>query len=363
MMLVGAVLMLAGNVGASFVTGAGGQSAGLAGLCVLQGFFYGTGMSCAFPPVIGSPASWFAKRRGVAVGLAVAGTGIGGFVIGPLTQTMIDTIGWRWALRVLGILPATVVTLLSPFMRSRLKPRQPGEFFPWQGRKLQGAKAQDSDKTFFHYEYFKDPVFSLIFFGAFIWTISYINPWMFISPFAAAEGYSASQGALLVGILNGASAFGRAGLGLLSDFTGALNALLICISITIMSTWALWPVSSILPNPQSYSLMIVFCVLYGCAGGGFVSLIPTTVASLYGVNGIATRLGVLFFCYPIPGLISGPIGGQIIDRYTTINADGTKSQDFLPLIIYTAAILTAGGSFFFVTRIYKGRGKAWNTKM
>ncbi len=78
-MLLGAVFMLAGFIGASFVTGDLGRDAGLAGLAILQGIMYGAGMSCAFPPVIGTPTSWFAKRRGLAIGLSVAGTGIGGF--------------------------------------------------------------------------------------------------------------------------------------------------------------------------------------------------------------------------------------------------------------------------------------------
>jgi hypothetical protein len=208
-----------------------------------------------------------------------------------------DTIGWRNALRVLGIFPATVVTLLSPFMRSRLKPREPGTWlFPCCGRRSKHAqpKAKDADTTFFHFEYFKDITFALLFLGAFTMTMTYMNPWLFISSFAGAEGYDASQGALLTGLLNGASAFGRAGLGLMSDYTGALNALLLCVSVTCISCWTLWPASSIVANPQSYGVMICFALLYGFAGGGFVSLVPTTVASIYGVNGIATRLGVFF---------------------------------------------------------------------
>lgn len=228
MMLIGALLMVAGNVGASFVTGDLGRSAGLTGLALLQGVMYGTGMSSAFPPVIAAPTSWFAKRRGLAVGIAVAGTGLGGFAIGPLTQLMIDTIGWRWALRVLGLFPGVVVTAFSPIMRSRLKPRVPGtawfSCFACFGRsKRKEEKKKDADSKVLHLEFFKDVTFSLLFTGAFIWTLAMMNVWLYISPFAASEGYNASQGALLVGILNGASAFGRVFLGLTADFFGPLS--------------------------------------------------------------------------------------------------------------------------------------------
>jgi hypothetical protein len=67
--------------------------------------------------------------------------------------------------------------------------------------------------------------------------------------------------------------------------------------------------------------------------------------------------------YPVSSLLSGPLGGLIIQSQTTINPDGTKSQDFMPLILYTAALLTVGGAFFVSVRVIRGRGKPMMTKM
>lgn len=129
-----------------------------------------------------------------------------------------------------------------------------------------------------------------------------------------------------------------------------------------MSTWILWPISWALPNPSSFPVMVVFGVLYGAFGGGFVSLVPTSLASIYGVAGLATRLGMFFFCYPISGLLSGPFGGLIIDANTTYNPDGTKNSNFLSLIIYTAAVLTLGAVFFYTVRILRARDKSLTSR-
>lgn len=43
---------------------------------------------------------WFAKRRATAVGIVVAGSGVGTMVIGPVVQIALDTFGWRGAMRV-----------------------------------------------------------------------------------------------------------------------------------------------------------------------------------------------------------------------------------------------------------------------
>jgi MFS family permease len=54
----------------------------------------------------------FARRRGLATGITVAGSGVGGFVLGPLLQALIETSGWGVALAVFGG-AATVVLGLA----------------------------------------------------------------------------------------------------------------------------------------------------------------------------------------------------------------------------------------------------------
>src|SRR5439155_1466161 len=49
---------------------------------------------------------WFPRRFGTALGVASAGIGVGIFAVVPFCQAMIDTVGWRWAFRILGIVVA-----------------------------------------------------------------------------------------------------------------------------------------------------------------------------------------------------------------------------------------------------------------
>lgn len=53
----------------------------------------------ASPPI----AKWFVRRRGLAMGIALAGTPLGVAVYYPLTQWLIDSVGWRDALVVLAV--------------------------------------------------------------------------------------------------------------------------------------------------------------------------------------------------------------------------------------------------------------------
>src|SRR6185369_14904297 len=68
-------------------------------------------------------AGWFLRRRGRALGLATAGISMGGVVFVPLSQALIDHLGWRRAFVALG---ATVIVVgLAPVaLLMRKPPRQ-----------------------------------------------------------------------------------------------------------------------------------------------------------------------------------------------------------------------------------------------
>ncbi|QFU76840.1 MFS transporter [Halioglobus maricola] len=53
--------------------------------------------------------SWFDRRLGLALGLTLLGTGLGGAILKPTTAGLIAELGWRGAYVVLGIIPLVVV--------------------------------------------------------------------------------------------------------------------------------------------------------------------------------------------------------------------------------------------------------------
>ncbi|MFQ5577648.1 MAG: MFS transporter, partial [Anaerolineae bacterium] len=68
---------------------------------------------------------WFRKQRGLALGIAFAGTGAGTFLVIPLTERAISAWGWQWAMIGQGVLLLGVVLPLSLFFL-RLRPADMG---------------------------------------------------------------------------------------------------------------------------------------------------------------------------------------------------------------------------------------------
>src|SRR5260370_29416186 len=65
-------------------------------------------------------AAWFDRRRGLALGIAMSGIGLGGFVMPQLAEALIERVGWRGAYASLGLLtlviafPAVAIWIREP---------------------------------------------------------------------------------------------------------------------------------------------------------------------------------------------------------------------------------------------------------
>src|SRR5262249_62252516 len=64
-------------------------------------------------------SNWFVRRRGMAIGAAAAGVGIGILAVVPLTQRLIAAYGWRNAYFILAAVLALGVAPLSYFFQRR----------------------------------------------------------------------------------------------------------------------------------------------------------------------------------------------------------------------------------------------------
>jgi MFS family permease len=63
--------------------------------------------------------NWFIRRRGLAIGLAFAGVGIGSMTLLPWVQIMIEATGWRTACTAMGILILVVLAPINLLLRKR----------------------------------------------------------------------------------------------------------------------------------------------------------------------------------------------------------------------------------------------------
>ncbi|KAJ1332849.1 hypothetical protein BSLG_008476 [Batrachochytrium salamandrivorans] len=272
----GALIVLASLIIASFATE-------IWHLFIAQGFLLGMGASLTYIPGISIVSDWFIKRRGVAVGIAAAGAGAGGLILGPLLRALISKVGWRWTLRLIGV----------------------------------G--------------------------GGGILLITY----------SIQHGLTREQGALLVGILNGASGVGRIVLGFVADYIGATNAITMCVTVATLLVFGLWPVAT------TFSTILAFVLLFGFFVGGSAALMRTVVAHLFGSKGNIPTITGLNYSSSLFGFVAGPpIVGALIDAYTTYTPDGVKHISYIPAIMFCGTCFSAGLFLIITLRWTVNKGKA-----
>ncbi|KAJ1641634.1 hypothetical protein LPJ64_006412, partial [Coemansia asiatica] len=258
-------------------------------LMITQGIMFAIGASLVFIPATSIPSQWFTSKRALAVGIVVAGSGIGGLWLTPATDSMIENLGTGWSLRITGIIVVAVNSVASLFMRNRLK-------------------VTGHDKIV-DFSIFRDIRFLFIFGGGICGTTAYFTPLFSLPSFAIQiTGKSKSFSTNLITIINAASTVGRVATGQVAPFLGNINTLSVCTLIASLSILVLW-----LPFHATGTL-IACAIVYGLFCGGFIGLLPVVMAELWGVHRIATIIGLLYIANFAGTMVGAPSSGAILDN-------------------------------------------------
>jgi len=96
---------------------------------VIYGVIGALGMGTAYVPCHSTVLKWFARRRGLAVGIASAGASLGTFALPPLAHRVVAEIGWRAAYVVFGV--GVFAALAARGSRHAARPAVDGPLARW----------------------------------------------------------------------------------------------------------------------------------------------------------------------------------------------------------------------------------------
>ncbi len=273
---------------------------GVASLVLLR-FLTGTGSAGGNISIMGLASSWFsAKRRGMACGFLVGGSGLAIAITGwivPLINRAYPDQGWRYCWLVLGAL-ILAVGILSVFC-IRNHPREKG--LDPVGGPDPGAEGQSSspDRTLGVREIFFFRGVPVLAATYFCFGFSYIIYAMFFVNYLMGEkGFSqAAAGGIwsLVGFLSIGSAVIW---GTLSDAVGRRPAMVIVFSLQV--------ISYTLPAATASAAFVwVSSVIYGLTAWSIPGLVASYCGDLVGPKNAPAALGLVTFFFGI-GQVLGP---------------------------------------------------------
>lgn len=290
-------------------------------LMLTQGVLTGLGGGIFFTPSLALVATYFDRRRGLAVGLATTGNSAGGIVYPIVVRQLLPKLGFAWTARTLGFLNLGCLALVVALMRPRLPPRKSGPVIDWVA--------------------FREPVYMAYVGGLFffVWAVYYT--FYYLGSFSRdVLGMSYADASILITLINGAGMPARIGVPIVADMIGPLNVISLAAIFVAIVAWSWMSVKDVVG-------VYVFTVFYGLASGAFQCLMPTGVASITKrLDKVGTRLGMCFTIVSVAGLTGPPIGGLIQsasgDTFKGAQAWAATSSLLCGALLITTRILKSG---------------------
>ena len=273
-------------------------------LVFTYGIIGGSGVGLAYGGPIAVATRWFPDRKGLAVGLTIAGFGASPFVTANLARPLIESNGPLHTFMLMGIVFLGVVIVLSSLLR-----------FPsaeWRPASLSTATASCVARLEL------EPgqiVKTTTFWGLFlVYTIGCLAGLMAI-------GISSPVGTETIQLDTTAAA---AMVGVFALFNGAGRPLFGWLTDRITPRWAstlsmivILVASLVMLKAASGTIVlytVCFSALWLCLGG-WLAIGPTSTTTFFGAKNYARNYSYVFFGYGIAAILANIISGQSKDLF------------------------------------------------
>ena len=248
--------------------------------------------------------NWFKRRRGLAIGLAMAGGAIGRALFGPISSMFPDSMsGARVSVVVLGLVTMAITVMIVLFYIKN----QPSEMGLLPDGDESGGNEHEITIGHTLGKAFRTPAFWFVVAGLFLANGATATIDLYSSIYLSdILNYSASSIGTVNGFARGFSIVGLLAFGLFADRWGprgafVLSAVMIAIGIAILA------------SPSPFWIMALYVVPYGLAQSAPSVLTPMIVTDCHGLSnfgfiytviGLFASLGTILFT-PIGPLIYG----------------------------------------------------------
>jgi len=276
-------------------------------------------------------SNWFARKRGVAIGIVSAGSGAGQLALLPLMQYLINHNGWRYTYLVFGaailIIPTALIRL---FVYTR--PEDGGLSATDELRQAIAIEKSDGqvnegrnkgpgqrgmiilDKEWVETEWTVSKASRTFRFWSLTLVMALFAAGFFLisvqlAAYLEGNGYSPILAASVVGLQGMLNMVGKFAGGFLCDRIGRERTLTLSIGVFVTCI-ALLNLAGAVINP---ALVYAFTIFYGIGFGMAVPALMTSAADLFQGKHFGSILGVIVFGGFVGGAIGAWLGGHLFD--------------------------------------------------
>jgi len=267
----------------------------------------GVSMSIYGPSIFAIIAGWFTAKRGLALGLASAGSGFGTLIAAPLSSALIHAYGWRNAFAILGVGSFCILLAVAQSIRNPpgWKPSRPGAAGggPAAGDRLPGA---DHPGRMTFRQAIATRAILLIIAGSMSAQIASRVIVVHIAPHAMDVGVSPFAAAMALSIIGCGSVLGRVMMGFVQDRIGARYSMIFCLG-------AMGLCMAALPWVSTDAAFFLFALLFGFAFGGDVPQVPVLTVHCFGAAALGMIYGFISATVNVGSALAPSAAGYLFD--------------------------------------------------
>ncbi|KAL4953900.1 major facilitator superfamily domain-containing protein [Aspergillus filifer] len=290
-------------------------------LFLSQGVCFGFGMGFLFVGSVGITPQWFHRRRGLAMGINSAGSGLGGLIYSLAVGAIIPRLGLSWAFRILGIIACIVNLVCANLLRDR--------------NKAVGSRFQA-----FHFPLLKLPEFLLFLAWGVLSMLGYVAILFSMSSFAVSVGLSAHQASIISALLNLGQGLGRPFVGMFSDKLGRINIASFLTFLCGVFCLLIWVFA------RSMGLVSFFSVLVGTVSGTYWATVAPVLAEIIGLKDLPGGLSITWLVLVAPTTVAEPIALLLRDN-------ASNNWVYLHVQLFTGFMYIGAGVCLWIVRGWK----------
>lgn len=280
------------------------QANGL-GMIYLSGVILGIALSGgATIPVSVLITNWFEEKRGLCMGIAVAGSGVGGMILTPIVTWLLAAYGWRTAYLIVGIIILVCIVPFSAFV-FRLHPEEKG-LKPYGSDSIEGSRSEEKKPVsgLSYAETLKKPRFWLlcitIVLVAIVINAIVVNLVPLLTDMGA-PGKAITASVSLAGMF---IIIGKIVSGRVFDKLGITAGIILLMACTTVQFLFLY-------RPTSSMFCMLFIGFHGL-GAPAANLLPAIVIGpLFGDRDYAAKYGITSLCAALGAALSSFVAGVL----------------------------------------------------
>lgn len=265
------------------------------------------GTSAIYVVIMSTVSRWFEKKRGLALGMASIGAGMGPLVVAPFATYLISAFDWRGSFTVLGIIALVLVIPLSLLLR-----RNPREIGLLPDGADFSASETVSPKLVVLTDYLsprqavRTRSFWLLLSTFLIYSAYLLTILTHLVPHITDLGFSAAEAATVLSVAGGATIVGRVLLGMVSDRMGKKGAVMLGAALHIIALLCLlWA--------RELWTFYTFAFIFGFGWGGMGPATAALIGDTFGLGRLGAILGLLDVGFNIGAAIGPVVAGLIYD--------------------------------------------------